>query len=275
MWNLKKAKKLIRESGSPGFLILNLKAYLLTCIENRPTKTSHDGKEKSSNTQDGYRRLPDGNKTIYPWKDHDEIDFIVNEIYRLGVYHHKGCPVEGQIIIDIGGHIGIYTLNAAKKVGTHGKVITIEPSPDNYRMLTNNIMVNHLDNVTVINTALASSEGKGKLYLSGSGRHSLMSKDKSEFVETSLTTLDHLVEKLGLPYIDTVKIDVEGSEMEVLKGSTNALKSKIKRLVIAAYHYPSEADEITKYLKIVAPHLKVELFPSQEGHDTDIYLYAS
>ena len=133
---------------------------------------------------------------------------------------------------------------------------------------------NRLKNVTMVNTALADVEGSAKLYLKDSGKHSLVRVGPGEYIETRLTTLDGLIEELGLDSIDILKIDVEGAEMEVLKGGENALKSRIKGVVIAAYHYATEADEIQQYLQTVAPHLKVKVVPSKEDSPKDLFLYA-
>jgi hypothetical protein len=71
-----------------------------------------------------------------------------------------------------------------------------------------------------------------------------------------------------------MKIDVEGTELKVLMGGTAALKSKIKRLVIAAYHYPTEVQDITSYLESVAPRFKVRVFASRKESPEDVFLYA-
>jgi FkbM family methyltransferase len=275
---LVKIERLMSDSGSLEFLALNLRSYLLGSMEQRlhhdSVQTRGTGLKKSIQ-RPGFMRLPDGNRITFHWKDRYEVSYIVNEIYRLGVYHHMGFPHEGETVIDVGGHIGIFTLHTATKVGTTGRVIAVEPSPDNFRMLNKNVKSNRLKNVTPVCTALADLEGTGKLFLDGSGRHSLLSRGADEYVETPMITLDQLIENQQLKQIDLLKIDVEGSEMKVLKGGANTLKNKIKRLVIASYHYPTEVEEITEYLKSVAPRFNVKVFTSREDSPDDRFLYAN
>jgi FkbM family methyltransferase len=56
----------------------------------------------------------------------------------------------GSTVIDIGAHIGYYTLLSARAVGSHGRVIAVEPDPDNAALLRENIRRNRLSNVTVV-----------------------------------------------------------------------------------------------------------------------------
>ena len=80
-------------------------------------------------------------------------------------YHF--CPKEGDIVVDVGAHIGRYTLIAANRVGRNGKVVAVEANPDNFEMLNNNVKLNRLTNVTSLNYAAYSHETKIKLYLPG------------------------------------------------------------------------------------------------------------
>ena len=72
-------------------------------------------------------------------------------------------PNYGDIVVDVGAHIGHYTLIAAKRVGPKGKVISIEADPKNFEILNKNIELNKLnDNVITINCAVSSKEEKMK-----------------------------------------------------------------------------------------------------------------
>jgi FkbM family methyltransferase len=74
-------------------------------------------------------------------------------------------PKEGDIVVDIGAHIGLYTIISSKRVGANGKVVAIEAHPSNFEMLKSNIKLNQLTNVTPLNYAVYSKETKIKLYL--------------------------------------------------------------------------------------------------------------
>src|SRR5918994_5160984 len=74
-------------------------------------------------------------------------------------------PKEGDIVIDIGAHIGLYTIISSKRVGANGKVVAIEAHPGNFEMLNSNIKLNQLTNVIPLNYAAYSKETKIKLYV--------------------------------------------------------------------------------------------------------------
>jgi hypothetical protein len=82
----------------------------------------------------------------------------VHEPNLTGLF--KQAMEEGMVVVDVGAHIGYYTLIAAKLVGTKGKVYAFEPEPSNYRLLVRNIYENRYENVVAIPKAVASREQK-------------------------------------------------------------------------------------------------------------------
>ena len=68
------------------------------------------------------------------------------------------------VFVDVGAHIGKYTIIMAKRIGDYGKVIALEPDPNNYRILEKNIFLNKLKNVTLLRKALWRKKDKLKLY---------------------------------------------------------------------------------------------------------------
>jgi FkbM family methyltransferase len=176
-------------------------------------------------------------------------DFIVMTRHEDDIIE-RFLPKQGDIVVDIGAHMGRYTIISSKRVGANGKVVAIEADPSNFEMLNSNIKLNQLTNVIPLNYAAYSKETKIKLYLPDeeSGytmHHSIMSnyvftkyKDKTEdkFVEVSANTLDYLLQLNEITDVNWVKIDVEGAEFEVLKGASNVLsKSKDIALLIEVH----------------------------------------
>jgi FkbM family methyltransferase len=142
-------------------------------------------------------------------------------------------PKQGDIVVDVGAHIGRYTIIASKRVGTNGKVIAIEAHPGNYEMLNRNIELNGLTNVTTLNYAVYSKETKIKLFLPGEKSNrtiyntliSTRATDEEKFVEVNADTLDDLLQNNEISHADInwIKIDVEGAELEVLKGADSIM----------------------------------------------------
>jgi len=154
-------------------------------------------------------------------------------------------PKDGGIVVDLGAHYGRYTLIAAKRVGSKGKVIAIEADPKNFDMLNKNIKLNELsENVTTFNYAASSNKSKVKLSIpeeKKSAGHTIYSSiipsraPTEKFIEVNANTLDNLLyeNEISVEQVDWIKIDVEGAELEVLRGATNILsKSKDIALLI-------------------------------------------
>jgi FkbM family methyltransferase len=172
-------------------------------------------------------------------------------------------PKEGDIVVDIGAHMGRYTIISSKRVGANGKVVAIEADPSNFEMLKSNIKLNQLTNVTPLNYAVYSKETKIKLYLPDeeSGytmHHSIMSnyvftkyKDKTgdKFVEVSANTLDYLLQLKGITDVNWVKIDVEGAEFEVLKGAHNVLSNSKDISLLIEVHGTDTYEPIIESLR--------------------------
>jgi hypothetical protein len=92
-------------------------------------------------------------------------DDFINMTIREDDIIERFSPKEGDIVVDIGAHVGRYAIIASKRVGANGKVIAIEASPINFEMLNRNTNVNHLTNIIGLNYAAYSKETNINLYL--------------------------------------------------------------------------------------------------------------
>ena len=136
----------------------------------------------------------------------------------------------GMVVIDVGAHVGYYSLLAASQVGPTGKIYAFEPAPTNYDLLLKNIELNGYHNVVAKRKAVSNQVGLSTLYLTAldNGRHSTYRHDLPEtgieVVET--TTIDALLEAANWPKVDLVKVDVEGAEKDVLDGMVKLLTKR-------------------------------------------------
>jgi FkbM family methyltransferase len=155
------------------------------------------------------------------------------------------CPKEGGIVVDVGAHIGKYSIIASKMVGSKGKVIAIEAHPDNCDILKQNITLNKLSNVIVLNCAAHSTETLVKLYEPGQEDgftiyNTIMtdrpSLNTQRYIEVKANTLDSLLLEKGIKQVNWIKIDVEGAEFEVLRGATAILSSSIDISLLIEIH---------------------------------------
>src|ERR687898_2695798 len=167
-----------------------------------------------------------GYKAYYPINKNDLINMTIREDEIIELF----TPKEGDVVIDIGAHMGRYTIISSKRVGANGKVVAIEADPSNFEMLNRNIKVNQLTNIISLNNAVYSKETKLKLYLpsgeSGFTKYNTIMPNwintQEKFVEVNANTLDYLLQlnKIRQEEVNWIKIDVEGAEFEVLKGAT-------------------------------------------------------
>jgi FkbM family methyltransferase len=142
-------------------------------------------------------------------------------------YFRYYTPAAGDIVFDVGAHCGVSTHRFAKLVGPAGRVISFEPDPVNFSLLVSNIELHHLDNVLPLQIAVAGTSGTAAFSCEesiGSGlmrQASRASVGKVVMVET--ITLEEAFRKWGPPIF--CKIDIEGSEIEVISASRDFLKS--------------------------------------------------
>ena len=136
----------------------------------------------------------------------------------------------GDVFLDIGAHIGYYTLIAAEQVGHNGKVIAFEPEPTNFSLLKKNVEMNGYQNVILIQKAVTSRSEKGRLFLSNTntGNHTLLDyyNDRNSIEIETISLDDYFNDYEG--YVDFVKIDVEGAEATVIQGMTALLQKNEK-----------------------------------------------
>jgi FkbM family methyltransferase len=123
----------------------------------------------------------------------------------------------GMKVVDVGANIGYYLLMFERGVGPSGKVVCIEPSPENLPELKRNIETNHLSNVTLCEVALGSSDGIIGL---DAGTNSGVVPWEDSIYKIPMKRLDSLLQEK----VELIKIDVEGYEGEVLKGALETIK---------------------------------------------------
>lgn len=169
----------------------------------------------------------------------DGLKWAINRDTGLGALYAKYIePIvyeiivgsRGELFVDVGANIGAYSLRAAKKFK---HVLAIEPGYVAGSHLLHNIHINGLQNVDLRKVAVSDKVGNAMIYATNSlvnwSLHQDYNKSLNSF-EVQTVTLN----KLLAPFkeeIDLVKIDVEDSELEVLKGSSDVLH-KIRKIII-------------------------------------------
>jgi FkbM family methyltransferase len=141
----------------------------------------------------------------------------------------------GDVFFDIGAHFGYYSAIAALINNGSGKIFAFEPRPMNAGFFRKHMKINDFKNVTLIEAAVGESD-KDVHFDTGHGSATgHVSSDGDLSVKQ--VSIDRMVEDGSLPVPGFIKIDVEGGEIEVLKGSKKVI-SKYKPKMIIATHNP-------------------------------------
>jgi FkbM family methyltransferase len=206
-------------------------------------------------------------------------NFLIHDVYNSMSAHEDEIiehftPKEGDVVIDVGAAFGFYTIIGAKRVGTKGKVFAIEAQRDSFKMLNRNIKLNRLSNVKTLNYAIYSKEMKVKFYSSYSIMPESAGGHTNKYVEVNANTLDYILQQEEITDVNWIKIDVEGAEFEVLKGSSNVLsKSKDIALLIEVHNLSGGTNlyrPIIEFLNLY--NFKIEFEKSHDGGEKHIIL---
>ncbi len=145
---------------------------------------------------------------------------------------------KGGLVVDVGANIGAFTLPAARAVGSTGKVIAIEASPDTAEILRRHVARNSAKGVvTIVEAALGREAGSVEIRASSTatsgdlGTRSIYGEGPL-VSEVEMKTGDELLAELGLGGIDLLKIDVEGAELDVLSGMESLFRDTPPQAVI-------------------------------------------
>jgi FkbM family methyltransferase len=155
------------------------------------------------------------------------------------------------VLYDVGAHIGIVSLCGAKLAGRTGAVFAFEADPENAKRIEENVRRNNLDSIGIVCRAAWHSDGQVRFQRASEhssrnqGGVSNASPGTGDAIEVEAITLDTFAEKHRLPTV--VKIDVEGAEAEVLRGSENVF-ARAKPVLICEVHGSKPADDVIRWL---------------------------
>ncbi len=177
-------------------------------------------------------------------------DFVVGQY----VYRNEGIIIgarAGDVVIDGGGCWGDTALLFAHEVGSEGRVFSFEFAPFNLTLFRRNLALNpHLaSRIEIIEQPIWESTGM-PVYVKENGPSSQITyKPILDFSAKVLTcTIDELVNRRNLNRVDMIKLDIEGAELQALKGAMTTLCRFRPNLVVALYHSSQDFDAIPRFI---------------------------
>ncbi|WP_280356299.1 non-ribosomal peptide synthetase, partial [Nocardia otitidiscaviarum] len=253
---------------------------------------------------DELHELPNGMPVV--GRNRSNIRFLYEEIFERAEYCACGLTIpESGCVVDIGSHVGMFSLYAQSK-SPELRIFAVEPMPELRRMFAANAALHGL-NATLVPYAIgAAAEMDTFTYypemsvLSGRGSDSHVQRgilesylhneyrgesgdpgeryvdqliaDRLEFeqVDVPIRTLSHIIGEYAIDHIDLLKIDVEGSELDALRGIASDDWPRIDRMVIEVHDIEGRLVCIEKLLREHGFQVASRVSPKVEGTDLHI-----
>ena len=215
-----------------------------------------------------------GNYTVY-FENSEEYHSLKNDVFRENSYEFE-TDNPFPIIIDAGANIGLSALYF-KKMYPGSKIIAIEPMPVNYQLLEQNVFENNLQDILTYDLAISHKSGTLTLHTDTENNwHSTASVVKGNWTGTQNTIpvtvatkplsyfIEQALNQFDVPYIDLLKLDIEGAEQAVLTQGKKQLKEKVK--FINCEFHPHAQQNIQKMVKTLE-ELRFEVTLFRKGKE--------
>jgi FkbM family methyltransferase len=166
----------------------------------------------------------------------------------------------GDVFLDVGANVGLYSLLLASALGSAGQVIAFEPERESFEHLQDNLKLNEAGNVHPFQKALGDEDGHAELFLRGGIADSTLvwspSLGNAGQQLVDVVQGDAFIERQNLPLPRLVKVDVEGYECKVLRGLRRTLANPGCEVVCCEVHpgllpKPAQPEDIAQFLSAI------------------------
>jgi FkbM family methyltransferase len=179
------------------------------------------------------------------------------------------CVNLGDIVYDVGGHVGYYSVLCSKLTGPTGKVLAFEPRPLNSSYIRHHIKINDIKNICLFDAAVSNVSGEASFESrTGTGTGHLSGKGN---LNVKTIVLDEFVFLESHPPPDFLKIDIEGGEVNALNGAKKLL-AKVRPKLLVATHGKKESSFVLNLLEQNKYEYEI-LNPDAVKGDTEILAF--
>lgn len=195
--------------------------------------------------------------------------------YSYRGYHRVFTAEPGDYVLDCGACYGGTTLNFANDVGPEGRVYSFEFMPENAAVYRSNVHenVNLVNRICLIERPVYS---QSDLTMSITGRGPATQVHFAEIKgaeKVQSIKLDDFVTNSGLPRVNLIKMDIEGAEMEALKGATATIEKFKPKMAVCVYHGLSDFYEVPRLLKGIRDDYRI-FFGHSTTHGDESVIFA-
>ena len=174
--------------------------------------------------------------------DPSNLDIYTSIILHSGFWEQhvlEACVAvlqPGHVFYDIGANAGYMSIEIANHFNCKVKVVAFEPQPSLSRVITISAQLNHFTNFRVYEVMLGKIAGIGELFIPAHAIHAstIPREGRAKRIECLVTTLDAQVTNGYIPPPDVIKIDVEGSELDVFQGAQQTIRNYAPAIVFEA-----------------------------------------
>jgi FkbM family methyltransferase len=192
-----------------------------------------------------------------------ENQYFINDFFKYG---------EDEIFVDCGAYTGDSIEVFSKVVPNFRKIIALEPDPNNFRQLQENYK--GAEKIFLINAGVHEKNDSLNFLSNEWGCCSSLSKNNTgKTITIKVLSLD-TIEEVKKTKISFIKMDIEGVELEALKGARETIKRDNPRLAICLYHYNRHFIEIPEYIRSIVPEYKFWIRHHSKEYPHETVLYA-
>jgi FkbM family methyltransferase len=161
-------------------------------------------------------------------------------------------------IVDLGGHIGTFSIPLAKSLNGSAKIYTVEPDRNNFALLNANITLNNVQSVTPLHMAISDYIGKGNLKNDTNNTDAFYLGNSGDNNVCTVNTLRNALSPFDVKKIDLLKMDIEGGEYAILldKRSFNYIKKHVN-YIFMEFHTLDKKHNLALIKKIIKNDFKI------------------
>lgn len=195
------------------------------------------------------------------------VDLIEN--FLLGGYSISGiCEVEaGDVVLDLGAFNGNSTIDLARRAGRSGQIIAFEPN-GNIAVVARENLVKMGVSAEIVNSAVGEEEGELRFKKGGAASRI----DPNGDIIVPVQTVDRFLAKRGIDRIDFLKLDIEGHEVQALKGAAETIRNSRPKIAVCIYHLATDLTLIPALISDYYPDYRFYV-RHRARHDGEVVLF--